>query len=153
MDLGVDTLRNRDHSLIFSAGDLFIGGKLNHRFVIAENAKWIEDQNATIEALGNGAILAERLVNEDRYLTLGTKYNYDKHEVYTPLNSSAKYYGNAGKDGQGWIGITIAEAILMPISVLMTIRKALWLQEIGYNTPIPEKRLPRRLKNKILPKS
>jgi filamentous hemagglutinin len=63
LDLGVGTLENRDGALIFSAGDLSIGGTLDEAGHAIGQAAAIDNASATIEALGDLAIDTARLSN------------------------------------------------------------------------------------------
>ncbi|WP_293730637.1 hemagglutinin repeat-containing protein, partial [uncultured Actinobacillus sp.] len=98
LDLGVGTLVNRDHSLIFSLGDIAIGGQLDENNQAKGYAKFIDNGSATFEALGNGDIKTQRLLNHDLYLKLG-EYHTDEHIIeYAPANRS-KRYALLNKDG------------------------------------------------------
>ncbi|SUT96295.1 filamentous hemagglutinin outer membrane protein [[Actinobacillus] rossii] len=98
LDLGVGTLVNRDHSLIFSLGDMAIGGQLDENNQARGYAKFVDNGSATLEALGNGNIKTQRLLNHDLYLKLG-EYHTDEHIIeYAPANSS-KRYALLNKDG------------------------------------------------------
>ncbi|PJG85311.1 hemagglutinin repeat-containing protein, partial [Conservatibacter flavescens] len=98
LDLGVGTLINRDHSLIFTLGDIAIGGQLNAQNQATGYAKLVDNGSATIEALGNGDIKTQRLFNHDLYLKLG-EYHTDEHIIeYAPSNSSTRY-ALLNKDG------------------------------------------------------
>ncbi|MCI7353810.1 MAG: filamentous hemagglutinin N-terminal domain-containing protein, partial [[Actinobacillus] rossii] len=91
LDLGVGTLVNRDHSLIFSLGDMAIGGQLDENNQARGYAKFVDNGSATLEALGNGNIKTQRLLNHDLYLKLG-EYHTDEHIIeYAPANSSKRY--------------------------------------------------------------
>lgn len=66
LDLAVGSLINRDHALIFSAGEMGIGGHLNEQAIYAEGkASFIDNGSATIEALGNAYVATARLQNHD----------------------------------------------------------------------------------------
>ncbi|MDY6215554.1 MAG: S-layer family protein, partial [Actinobacillus porcinus] len=100
LDLGVGTLVNRDHSLIFSLGDIAIGGQLDENNQAQGYAKFIDNGSATIEALGNGEIKTQRLLNHDLHLKLG-EYHTDEHIIeYAPAKSSTRY-ALLNKDGRG----------------------------------------------------
>ncbi|SUT87953.1 heme utilization or adhesion protein [[Actinobacillus] rossii] len=105
LDLGVGTLVNRDHSLIFSLGDMAIGGQLDENNQARGYAKFVDNGSATLEALGNGNIKTQRLLNHDLYLKLG-EYHTDEHIIeYAPANSS-KRYALLNKDGgEGWFDL------------------------------------------------
>ncbi|MCZ5460085.1 hypothetical protein O5625_25765, partial [Escherichia coli] len=50
VDLGVQTLNNRTHSLIYSAGDMHIGGTLDANGTATGKAGVLNNHSATIEA-------------------------------------------------------------------------------------------------------
>ncbi|WP_077315918.1 hemagglutinin repeat-containing protein, partial [Basilea psittacipulmonis] len=91
LNLGVNTLLNRDHSLVLSLGDLAIGGMLDSNHQATGYAKLIDNGSATIEALGNGSIHTERLFNHDLYLTLGENHTDERRVEYAPKNASQRY--------------------------------------------------------------
>ncbi|TNH08345.1 filamentous hemagglutinin N-terminal domain-containing protein, partial [Pasteurellaceae bacterium Phil11] len=99
LDLGVGTLTNRDHALIFSLGDLAIGGQLDADGYVTGKANFIDNGSATIEALGNGSINTVRLWNHDLHLKLGEKHEYADYFDYSPENSSEIYHGRTNRDG------------------------------------------------------
>ena len=63
LDIGAGTIGNHDGALIFSAGDLAVGGTLDGNNHAAGQAGAITNASATIEALGNLAINTTSLVN------------------------------------------------------------------------------------------
>ncbi len=65
MDLGVGSLENHEHALIFSAGDLAIGGALDASRRAVSRAGAVRNASATLEALGHLQIAAGAVVNED----------------------------------------------------------------------------------------
>ncbi|WP_249978711.1 hypothetical protein, partial [Vreelandella olivaria] len=67
LDLGVGTLINRDDALIFSAGDMAIGGALNASGRATGQANQIHNASATIEALGNLSLSFEQLHNTNEH--------------------------------------------------------------------------------------
>ncbi|MFQ3789857.1 DUF637 domain-containing protein [Halomonas sp. A29] len=67
LDLGVRNLTNRDEALIFSAGDLAIAGRLNAAGNATGQARRIDNNSATIEALGDMTIAADVLNNTNDY--------------------------------------------------------------------------------------
>ncbi|MFT3759167.1 hemagglutinin repeat-containing protein [Thauera sp.] len=66
LDLGVGTLLNQDEALIFSAGDLAIGGRLDAHGHASGSADRIDNVSATIEAQHDLAIETTHLVNRKR---------------------------------------------------------------------------------------
>ncbi len=63
LDIGAQALGNRDHALIFSAGDLAIGGALDGNKHATGQALLVTNRGATIEALGNLTIAAVQIDN------------------------------------------------------------------------------------------
>ncbi|MDR1647659.1 MAG: filamentous hemagglutinin N-terminal domain-containing protein, partial [Zoogloeaceae bacterium] len=66
LDLGVGTLNNHDEALIFSAGDLFIGGGLDAQNRAVGQSTALDNASATIEALGDLTINTASLSNYKR---------------------------------------------------------------------------------------
>lgn len=69
LDLGVGTLNNRDGALIFSVGDIAIGGSLGADGRATGTASVVNNHAATIEALGNVNIAATTLNNTNGGVT------------------------------------------------------------------------------------
>lgn len=103
LDLGVGNLVNRNHSLIMSLGNIYIGGQLNENNQATGYANSIDNGSATIEALGSGWIKTNRLLNHDLHLRLGHKYTKNHFVTYSPFDSSATYYSNEGEKGEGYL--------------------------------------------------
>ena len=103
LDLGVSNLVNRNHSLIMSLGNIYIGGQLNDNNQATGYANSIDNGSATIEALGSGWIKTHHLLNQDLHLRLGHKYTKNHFVTYSPFDSSATYYSNEGEKGEGYL--------------------------------------------------
>ena len=103
LDLGVSNLVNRNHSLIMSLGNIYIGGQLNDNNQATGYANSIDNGSATIEDLGSGWIKTNRLLNHDLHLRLGHKYTKNHFVTYSPFDSSATYYSNEGEKGEGYL--------------------------------------------------
>ena len=97
LDLGVGNLVNRNHSLIMSLGDIYIGGKLNENNQATGYANSIDNGSATIEALGSGWIKTHHLLNQDLHLKLGKKVEKEQINEYSLGSDSHRYRG--GVDG------------------------------------------------------
>lgn len=67
LNIGTDTLLNREQALIFSAGDLAIGKALSSSGQAEGRAQWLDNASATIEALGNLALDVQRLRNTNEH--------------------------------------------------------------------------------------
>ena len=68
LDIGVQTLANQDHALIFSAGDLAIGGALDANRLATGQVTLVVNNGATVEALGTLTINALELRNLNAHL-------------------------------------------------------------------------------------
>lgn len=74
LDIGATTLTNREHALLFSAGDIAVGGGLdvNHNATVGlgqSQATTLNNNSATIEALGNVALNVAQINNTNEHLT------------------------------------------------------------------------------------
>ncbi|MCZ5723438.1 hypothetical protein O5282_12380 [Escherichia coli] len=69
VDLGVQTLNNRTHSLIYSAGDMHIGGTLDANGTATGKAGVLNNHSATIEAAGYLALSAGQINNVNDHFT------------------------------------------------------------------------------------
>ncbi|MDR5170522.1 hemagglutinin repeat-containing protein [Methylobacillus flagellatus] len=99
LDLATGNLINRDNAMLFSGGDIAIGGVLDAPGIATGSAASVINQDATIEALGNMVINANELQNLNTGLQVGrtaeTTAGYDK---FTPAGqgvvwNSADYPG------------------------------------------------------------
>ena len=97
LDLGVGNLVNRNHSLIMSLGNIYIGGQLNENNQATGYANSIDNGSATIEALGSGWIKTHHLLNQDLHLKLGKKVEKEWINEYSLGSDSHRYRG--GVDG------------------------------------------------------
>ncbi len=69
LDLGVHTLDNREHALIFSAGDMAIGGALDDARRATGQAHTLTNASATIEALGDLSLSAGVIHNHNLHFS------------------------------------------------------------------------------------
>ncbi len=65
MDLGVGTLTNREHALIYAAGDLRLGGTLDATGQATGQAALLSNESATIEVERNADIAAASIQNRN----------------------------------------------------------------------------------------
>jgi len=87
LDIGAATLENREHALIFSAGELAIGGKLDERQRATGQANTLHNASATIESLG------------DMFLSVGFLDNSNEHfstKVETVAKDAITEYQGSG---------------------------------------------------------
>lgn len=69
LDIGVQTLDNREHALIFSAGNLAIGGALDSAGQATGQAAEVNNASATLEALGNLDLSTSSLRNTNEHFS------------------------------------------------------------------------------------
>jgi adhesin HecA-like repeat protein len=69
LDIGAQTINNREHALIFSAGDLAIGGALDANRLASGRAASVTNASASIEALGNLSLDAGQVNNLNNHLS------------------------------------------------------------------------------------
>ncbi|MGD9424029.1 hemagglutinin repeat-containing protein [Pantoea sp. NSTU24] len=63
VDIGVQTLNNRDHGLIYSAGDMALGGSLDADGIATGSAGILNNHSSTIESAGNMQMAAGEINN------------------------------------------------------------------------------------------
>ncbi len=85
LDIGVQTLDNLEGAMLFSAGDLAIGGTLDTNGRATGSALTVNNRSATIEALGNLALSVGRINNiNDHFSTeikqIGNSENIDEYQ-------------------------------------------------------------------------
>lgn len=69
LDFGAATINNREHALLFSAGDMAIGGGLDQNNTATGQAGAVNNVSATIEALGDLTISAEQITNTNAHFS------------------------------------------------------------------------------------
>nr|WP_223472662.1 MULTISPECIES: hemagglutinin repeat-containing protein [unclassified Pseudomonas] len=69
LDIGTGTLDNREQALIFSAGDLAIGGALSATDKAQDRAQLLTNASATIEALGNLSLDVQNVRNTNEHFS------------------------------------------------------------------------------------
>ena len=69
LDIAAQTINNIDHALIFSAGDLAIGGMLDAERHATGQAGKLNNRSATVEALGHVDLSAAVVNNVNDYIT------------------------------------------------------------------------------------
>jgi filamentous hemagglutinin len=93
LDIGASIVNNREHALIFSSGDMFIGGALDaNRFATGQGAV-LDNLSANIEALGNMSIAMGQINNWDTHVQLGPQTTTTTGPVTTiaPFGGSGMY--------------------------------------------------------------
>ncbi|BBE09137.1 Probable hemagglutinin-related protein [Mycoavidus cysteinexigens] len=67
LNIGANWLKNEDHSLLFSGGDMALGLRLNAQNQATDKALRITNSSATIDAVGQLSINTFRLINKTAY--------------------------------------------------------------------------------------
>ncbi|WP_437216599.1 hemagglutinin repeat-containing protein [Pectobacterium sp. LFLA-215] len=94
LDLGVGTLNNHTHSLIYSGGDLAIGGNLDENGLASGRAGSLNNHSATIESVGNMALSFTALNNiNDNFVTRFVQLSQKQKNEYmvVSLNNGVHY--------------------------------------------------------------
>ncbi|MDZ9059183.1 hemagglutinin repeat-containing protein [Escherichia coli] len=98
VDLGVQTLNNRTHSLIYSAGDMHIGGTLDANGTATGKAGILNNHSATIEAAGYLVLSAGQINNvNDHFTTERVVVSTEKVTEYQLSGSDKRW--SAGEPG------------------------------------------------------
>lgn len=92
LDIGVQTLTNQDNALIFSTGDLAIGGALDANRRAAGQATLVVNSGATLEALGTLTIDALELRNLNGHLVTQQVNDPTTYEERVQPRGSATSY-------------------------------------------------------------
>ena len=105
LDIGATSINNREHSLLFSAGDVAIGGALdaNHHATVGigqTQAATLNNNSATIEALGNLDLNVTQINNKNDH--------FSTHVVQLSSTPITEYQG-VGSGTRYSSGINIAE--------------------------------------------
>ncbi|WP_201490371.1 hemagglutinin repeat-containing protein, partial [Escherichia coli] len=96
--LGVQTLNNRTHSLIYSAGDMHIGGMLDANGAATGKAGVLNNHSATIEAAGYLVLSAGQINNvNDHFTTERVVVSTEKVTEYQHRGSDVRW--NAKDEG------------------------------------------------------
>nr|WED68987.1 hypothetical protein PJ912_01530 [Pectobacterium colocasium] len=94
LDLGVGTLNNRDRALIYSNGDMAIGGALDADALATGKAGEINNHSSTIESVGNMSLSFTTLNNiNDNFVTRFIQLSQKQKNEYmvVDLNNGVHY--------------------------------------------------------------
>ncbi|MDD2832809.1 MAG: filamentous hemagglutinin N-terminal domain-containing protein, partial [Methylotenera sp.] len=92
LDIGATNITNRENALIFSAGNLAIGGALDANHQATGQAATLNNTSATIEALGNLSLNVASINNTNTHLTT----QYVRTSIASTLAESVDVRGNMG---------------------------------------------------------
>lgn len=89
LDIGATTIQNRDNSLLFSAGDLALGGALDSKREATSSADSLINEHGTIEALGDLRIRADDIQNLNaKLVTALVQTDSGSFDRFTPRGTS-----------------------------------------------------------------
>lgn len=92
VNLGVQTLNNADHGLIYSAGSMTIGGALDDNGAVTARAGTINNHSSTIESAGDMAIDAGQINNiNDHFSTEVVRVSQDELTDYQHTGSTNRW--------------------------------------------------------------
>ena len=125
IDLGVGTLTNREHALIYVAGDLRIGGTLDAGGKATGQAALLSNESATIEAERNADIAAASIQNRNLHFASETvevsreaKWFYRLDGTTDIVDGEGMWFCNTVKSicgrGPSWMGQYDERRLLMP---------------------------------------
>ncbi|WP_390623124.1 hypothetical protein ACEQUB_p00006 (plasmid) [Ralstonia syzygii] len=98
LDIGAQTLNNREHALIFSGGDMAIGGALDSNRVAMGAAGTVNNNSASIESLGSLTLAANQVNNTNEHFSTAVQSQGTQHIVEYQGDGSANRYkpGDSG---------------------------------------------------------
>jgi len=125
MDLGVGTLTNTEHALIYAAGDLRVGGALDADGKAVAQANLLSNESATIEAARNADISAASIQNRNLHFASETvevgreaKWFYRLDGTTDIVDGEGMWFCNTVKSICGrdpsWMGKYDERRLLMP---------------------------------------
>lgn len=125
MDLGVGTLTNREHALIYAAGDLRLGGTLDATGKAAGQAALLSNESATIEVERNADIAAASIQNRNLHfasesveVSREAKWFYRLDGTTDIVDGEGMWFCNTVKSICGrdpsWMGQYDERRLLMP---------------------------------------
>lgn len=92
VNLGVQTLNNADHGLIYSAGSMTIGGALDDSGAVTGRAGTLNNHSSTIESAGDMAIAAGQINNiNDHFSTEVVRVSQDDLTDYQHTGSTNRW--------------------------------------------------------------
>ena len=102
LDLGVKRLINKDESVIFSLGDMALGGRLNDSFEAEGKADLVDNASAKFDIQGNAWVNAAQFLNRDTHVREGAPLvtrEYIKQYARFVNDDQVSEWLQEGKDG------------------------------------------------------
>ncbi|WP_459204222.1 hemagglutinin repeat-containing protein (plasmid) [Ralstonia pseudosolanacearum] len=127
MDLGVQALNNQEHALIYTAGNLRIGGALDAGNHATGSAQSVTNGSATINADANLTIAAAQINNRNNHFATADQTSAGSHITFYRLDGSLQnidpstvwlFHQNTGEWHAGadwqWLGDDDYKVMVMP---------------------------------------
>ncbi|WP_405125095.1 hemagglutinin repeat-containing protein [Ralstonia pseudosolanacearum] len=127
MDLGVQTLNNQEHALIYAAGNLRVGGALDAGNHATGSAQSVTNGSATINADANLTIAAAQINNRNNHFATADQTSAGNHVTFYRLDGSLQnidpstvwlFHQNTGEWHTGadwpWLGDDDYKVMVMP---------------------------------------
>ncbi|MHA6927548.1 hemagglutinin repeat-containing protein [Ralstonia pseudosolanacearum] len=127
MDLGVQALNNQEHALIYTAGNLRIGGALDGANHATGSAQSVTNGSATINADANLTIAAAQINNRNNHFATADQTSAGSHVTFYRLDGSLQnidpstvwlFHQNTGEWHTGadwpWLGDDDYKVMVMP---------------------------------------
>ncbi|MDO3619331.1 hemagglutinin repeat-containing protein, partial [Ralstonia pseudosolanacearum] len=127
MDLGVQALNNQEHALIYTVGNLRIGGALDAGNRATGSAQSVTNGSATINADANLTIAAAQINNENNHFSVINQTSAGSHITFYRLDGSLQnidpstvwlFHQNTGEWHTGadwpWLGDDDYKVMVMP---------------------------------------
>ncbi|MFV8633120.1 hemagglutinin repeat-containing protein [Ralstonia pseudosolanacearum] len=127
MDLGVQTLNNQEHALIYTAGSLRVGGALDANNHATGSAQSVTNGSATINADANLTIAAAQINNRNNHFATADQTSAGSHVTFYRLDGSLQnidpstvwlFHQNTGEWHTGadwpWLGDDDYKVMVMP---------------------------------------
>ncbi|MGC5802859.1 hemagglutinin repeat-containing protein, partial [Ralstonia pseudosolanacearum] len=127
MDLGVQALNNQEHALIYTAGNLRVGGALDAGNHATGSAQSVTNGSATINADANLTIAAAQINNRNNHFSAINQTSAGSHVTFYRLDGSLQnidpstvwlFHQNTGEWHTGadwpWLGDDDYKVMVMP---------------------------------------
>ncbi|MGD7299486.1 hemagglutinin repeat-containing protein, partial [Ralstonia pseudosolanacearum] len=127
MDLGVQALNNQEHALIYTVGNLRIGGALDAGNHATGSAQSVTNGSATINADANLTIAAAQINNRNNHFATADQTSAGSHVTFYRLDGSLQnidpstvwlFHQNTGEWHTGadwpWLGDDDYKVMVMP---------------------------------------
>ncbi|MGY3014234.1 adhesin HecA-like repeat protein [Ewingella americana] len=92
LDIGAQTINNRDHGLIFSAGDVAVGGQLNAQWRATGQASVFNNHSSTLESAGNMVLNIGQINNLNDHFATEVVVTEDSPHHEAVLKGSTQRY-------------------------------------------------------------